>query len=165
MKKLKTILIIFIILISCSKNSKPDHVKQANKILTLTSKELEKKFNLHLIITGGSMMDDIKILTLGFTSNKAVNIDQARKLIMSCALIFLDNINNSSEIRPYLHNYPSTEKNIQMELYFQTNGKALEPPYIAVVGLSNGEIVYYHKYKYLKEIYRESYEEALKKNR
>ncbi len=162
---MKIIPVLFFVLISClscSKNDKPEHVKQADKILEVTSKELEKKYNLSLSVVGGSMMKEIKILSLGFSSQETLDMNQARELIMSCAKIFLNNINTSTEIRPYLYNFPATEKNIEIEIYFQIHGVAVKAPKIAVVDLSHGKVVYNNKYERLEEIHRESYEEAMK---
>lgn len=164
--KLLIFSLVSIIIVGCMLDDSTKHTRAAHKFMNSTSKQLEKKFDLKLIGDGGSMMHDIKVIHLAFNSRENLEIDQARKLIMSCAKIFINNMNSSTKIRPYLHNYPATEKNIDLKIFFQIH-KKFPPPYVSVVSLHKGNVIYYYDNEegHLEEALREPYAEALKKIR
>jgi len=159
------ILITSLLLQGCIQESRPKDVKLAYKVMFETANELKEKFGLNLIGTGGQMMYDINVMHLSFTSSKNLEIDEARIFLLECCEIFIKNINNFSEIHPYLHNFPVTEKNVKLDIYFKVYGVTAEYPNVAIAGAHRGNIVYYYKKKNdeLEATLRETYLEALLK--
>lgn len=124
-------------------SSPPKYEKISNQIIAQSSKELSEKFNLTFIGDGASMMRDVEMLALSFNSNQPRNLENTRKLIVCCMKIFLENINTNQNIRPFLHNYPFTEKNIELRIFFQDEKENRPPPsLIANVTAQNGKIYY-----------------------
>jgi len=112
----------------------PEYEKISNKIVTEASKEIAQKYDLTFIGDGASMMDDVKMLALSFNCDQPRNIDDTRKLTVNCMKMFLGNINKNEAIRPFLHNYPFTEENIQIRIFFtDKHGNRPTPPLIANV--------------------------------
>lgn len=146
----------------------PKYVQLADQLQTEFTKQVYQEEHLPCWMIGGSMMNDIQVMSLGFESYQKVNIDQARKLYVKLTQKFMDKINNNTEIRPYLHTYPFTPDNAKIKLMFsdiQTN-KFVSKPYIASVMATRGK-VFYDVYeptnpKGLETIHSETYEEAFK---
>jgi len=159
------ILITSLLLQGCIHEPVPKHVQIANKIMGKVAKGLYEKHGLKLIVTGGSMMHEIKIIHLSFTSTKSLSIEEARKFILECSKIFLDYINNFPEIKLYLNNYPATEKNIELSIFFGINGIEPISPYVSFVSTSSSDIRYYIKKnnEETKRVLIETYQEALQK--
>lgn len=143
------------------------HINAAHKVMNSFNKKM-KKDKLHLFSSGGAMMDDIQQITLGYEAYKNLNVSDARILFIKKIEALLSEINSDLEIRPYLHDYPFTSRNIFFKISFcKDNGEFVDPPYIAYVSLINiKNRVYYSVYDQrtdmLKTVYEESYEEALK---
>jgi len=165
--KLKNLAILWLVLAgsllqsSCSSYESPRYVKIADSITDKTAKKIEKEKGLVLCGTGGGMMDNVKFMMMAFKYPKSVNVKEARDLLIYCAEAYLSDINNDPEIRPFLHNYPFTAKNIEIEIYF---------PDIADLNLLNVASVYKGGVAYkindpktqqLKRILEEPYETAL----
>ncbi len=144
----------------------PRYVKLAHKITEKTARELKAQKNLYLVGTGGQMMDDIQMMMMGFNFYKIVDIETARKLLVDSVQEYLAAINSSEEVRPYLHNYPFTAKNVEIVIYFYSpDGSRGPPDKIKIAATNHGEVVYYiddpEKHT-IKSMHEETYEEALK---
>ena len=111
-------------------------------------------------------MDDIKLMSMGFNYYKVIDIDEARRLLVYCAEEYLTAINGDEKVRPYLHNYPFTAKNIEIDIYFyKPNGSDVAPNEISIAGANEGRVTYsiddLEKHTLIR-IRRETYEEAFK---
>ncbi len=141
--------------------------KIADAITDKTANKLRNEKGLILVGTGGSMMDAVKMLMMGFDYFEAVDVKIARHLLINSIEEYLLEINNNEKIRPYLHNYPFTANNIEIEIYFRNpNGSKVALNQICIASARKGKIVYYiddpdrHT---LKAIFEETYEEATKR--
>lgn len=141
------------------------YVKIAHKITAQTAKKLEQEKGLILAGTGGGMMDDIKMMMMSFEYRKVVNLETARKLLVECVEEYASAINASEKVRPYLHNYPFTFENIEIEIIFRnSDGSKVSLDEINVASANEGRMSYYmddpEQYS-LKLLHEETYEEAL----
>jgi len=102
---------------------------------------------------------------MGFQFRKPVSLEMARKLLIDSIQEYLSEINSSEKIRPYLHNYPFTAQNIQIKIFFcNPDGSEVAPDQINVASAVEGKMFYYIDYSEkhtLKEIHKETYEEAV----
>ncbi|HNA61539.1 MAG TPA: hypothetical protein PKW79_00475 [Rhabdochlamydiaceae bacterium] len=137
-----------------------------DKITEKTAKKLKAEKNLYLVGTGGQMMHDIQMLAMSFDYYQLVDLNTARQLMVSTIKEYLLAVNNNTEIRPYLHKYPFTAKNLEIRVWVHEPNGA-NPPldkvyYFSAIG---GKLAYYLD---LPETYsrqaicEETYEEALK---
>jgi len=155
-------------MLSCSSftSQEPDYEKIADKITVKTAKKLEKEKGLIPVGTGGRMMNDIQMMMIGFNYYHVVDIDTARHLLVDSVEEYLSAINTSEEVRPYLHNYPFTAQNVEIDIYFYGPDRHKVPAgEIKIATANQGQLVYYIDYpeKYtIKDIYEETYEDALK---
>jgi hypothetical protein len=134
-----------------------------------TAKILSETRNLRFDGFGGSggMQGVVKMRAISLTSTDGpFNVKQARELVVYCAEVFLREINNSEEIRPYLYNYPFTAKNIEVAVFCHDKDDNSPPaPFIACASAYQGTINYkinVNEGYAFKTIHSEPYEEALK---
>ena len=144
----------------------PEYEKIADAITAKTAKKLEKEKGLLLIGTGGQMMNDIQMMMMGFNFYQEIDLKTARKLIVYVISEYLSQINNNKDVRPYLHEYPFTAKNVEIEIFiYHPNGSRLPQEKIYCISAINGSIYYYRRgqKQYTEEtLCEETYEEALK---
>ena len=146
-------------------NEEPDYEKIADNITHNTALKLRKEKDLIPIGSGGRMMDDIKKMMLAFHYYKQVDIPTARRLLVYCVDEYLSDINTNEEVRPYLHNYPFTTKNIEIELYFYKEDRRDVPLGQILAAVANeGRVSFYihNKEGRLTTIHEETYEEAVR---
>jgi hypothetical protein len=162
-----TLGILFLVILRYSSPKPPyqDDEKLVDAITAKTAQKLKDEKGLILVGTGGRMMDDIKMLMMGFDCSKEVDVEKARELLIYCVKEYLSEINSSKEIRPFLHNYPFTPKNVEIVIYFHNSDRSRVPSDKITVAASNdGEIIYYVydlEKRTLKTLCEESYERAL----
>lgn len=142
----------------------PYYIKLAHQITAQTAKKLEKSHKLVLVGTGGQMMHDIQMMMMGFNYYQVVDIPNARQLLVDAVESYLTAINSNEKVRPYLHTYPFTAKNIEISIYFyQPNGNSAPLGQLSIAAANEGKVTYFthdlnsHR---LKEIQEETYQEA-----
>ena len=110
------------------------------------------------------MMDDIKKMTMGFQYYGEKSVDEARELLVYSVECYLTAINENEEIRPYLHNYPFTSKNVEVDIYFRKiDGHTVPIGEINVASSNQGLVTYFidnPEGTALQEYHEESFEEA-----
>ena len=112
-------------------------------------------------------MHDVEKINLSLCTKKRLNVDEARQLFIPLIEKLLSKINTDTNIKPYLHNYPFTSKNLCISLRLEEkNGKKVERPYIADVRLMFGMVFYsvedLNDDMLFEHVHEETYEEALK---
>ncbi len=156
-------LLMFSFLMCFSGCQPRDYEKIANEITDVTAKTLLKEKKLYLLGTGGRMMDDIKMMAMSFNYYQEIDLKTARELLLYTVNQYLSNINNNEEVRPYLHEYPFTAKNIEIRIWIYTpDGRKLTPEKIGYIGAVEG-ILEYDNRSQEKPILEETYEEGMKK--
>jgi hypothetical protein len=167
------VLIIFILFVtvcfSCGRGSGCRYCDLADNLMNAYSKEVRKTKNLLLFGSGGSMTTDVRVLSPSYEYLGNMDLCQARFLYIETVEGLIRKVNNNEEIRPYLHNYPFTEKNIALAIGFiDKQENRVKEGYIALVFMLDNEngLIYYNIYnsetEMLETIYIEPYEEALK---
>lgn len=159
------VLFMFSFLFGCSSFSpSPDYEKIADKITEKTAKELKAQKNLYLVGTGGQMMDDIQMMAMSFDYYQEVDLKTARELIVHVINEYLSAINSNKEIRPYLHEYPFTAKNVEIRIWvFEPNGSNPPLDKIYYISAIDGSLAYYldlPETHSRQAICKEAYEEA-----
>lgn len=113
------------------------------------------------------MMDDIQMMSMSFFSYQELDLNTARELLIYATNEYLTAINSNVAVRPYLHNYPFTAKNIEVIIFFyKKNGVNVFPGKISIAAANEGKVEYYTNCpdsQVIKSIYEETYEEALQK--
>ena len=150
-----------------------DHATEGLRILSEYSNEMKEKYGLFTIGSGGALMEDIKELDLHFEGVKKLTIPEARKLYVTIIEDLINKVNNDKKARPYLHDYPFTQKNANIMIAFFkshpfTIQNRMNDGFITLIFISRGNICYNiydptkDEYKRLVTIHEEPYEEALK---
>ncbi|MFA6118866.1 MAG: hypothetical protein WCT85_05535 [Parachlamydiales bacterium] len=159
------ILILNLLLISCSKEERDMHKRNKieQKLLLKTTNQLESEKQLKFTGYGGSSDKGLTMLSLSFEADKNYDIQTGRKLIVYCAEKFLENINSDEKIRPYLKSYPFHSKDIQLFISINNKSKISDENHLESIILGKGSIDYliYDENHRLKTVREETYEEAL----
>ena len=144
----------------------PDYEQIADTITAKTAKKIKAEKNLIPIGTGGGMLGDIYMMAISFDYYQEVDFNTARQLLVYCVEEYLSAINSDEKVRPYLHNFPFTAKNIEIRIFFSTPDNDDVPlGSICVAASIKGRVDYDIKAPInlkLETIREETYEEALK---
>ena len=81
-----------------------------------TIQEIHRYYGLRLSASGGSSPCGIRKLNLGFEIQREPTVDEARRLLVACAEIYLKNINTSLNTRLFLIEYPFPIKRISLSI-------------------------------------------------
>ena len=144
-----------------------DYEVLADKVISQTARQLKKEKDLIPVGTMGQMMGDIQAIGLSFQYFHLVNLEEARELLVNAIQVFLRNINENKKIRPYLHNYPFTTKNIEITIWiYKPGGSDPEQGSIECITLRRNKLIYRltapSKFAPWPVLHEETYEEALK---
>ena len=73
------------------------------------------------------MMDDIQMMAMSFNYYEEVNLKTARELTIYVINEYLSAINSNKELRPYLHEYPFTAKNVEIRIFIYVQAVEITP--------------------------------------
>ena len=144
-----------------------DYSKTANKVTREVARKLKQEKGLHCAGKGGAMMSDIQEMALSFDLFQEVDLSEARELLVYATTEYLNAINQSREVRPYLHNYPFLPENVKIMIWIhKPDGHDVPIGSIDFMSSVNGRLIYkmttsIQPYSN-KKIHEETYEEALK---
>ena len=162
MKKIFLVALFLLVFSSCDLNHSEEHI--IDNICGEFIKDMKSK-GLTPFVTGGGLHKNFNI-TVGFNCFQKVDISDARKLGVECALAMLKKYNTNKKFREKTPYYPLKVKDISILLGFRDkDGKSVKSGYIASMGISEGKIYFAvddPKQKRLKIIHRETFEEALR---
>lgn len=96
-----------------------DYEKVSNQILNKCSKEVEKRYPITVMGTGGSGAHDIQTVHIKYQYDGEADIAEARKIYIGIAEVFIQAYKASKELRPYLHTYPFNEKHLSLYINFK----------------------------------------------
>ena len=96
-----------------------DYEEIADRITNRIARKMKSEKGLECIGTGGGMMSNIQRMALSFQYFHEVDLVEARRLLVCVANEYLNAINSCKEVRPYLHNYPFREENIQIKIWIK----------------------------------------------
>ncbi len=159
------VVILFISLCSCRREKQPEYIVLVDKMTVEFSANLFQEEGLYLSNYGGGLMDNIKMVSLGYHIKRHATVEEARELFIKYSQKLLQRINEDEKMRPFLNQYPFTEKDIRFRLSFvQKNNRPFTDGSVAHVSLVR-ENIYYDRYdgekKRFIEILKEPYQDAL----
>ena len=162
MKKILIVLLSLLALTSCDLNHSEEHVIGIVKSEFI--KDVKQK-GLTPFMTGGGLGKNFEI-AVGFECFQKVNISDARKLGVGCALAMLKKYNTNKKFREKTPYYPLKTKDIMILIGFRNeDGKSMKSSYVANMGISSGKVRYRYcdkKTGKLVKFHEETFEEALK---
>lgn len=168
MNKIKLFISIALAILMVASNlgSNCKYVKIAHRLTYKVASKLEREKGLQFVGRGGQMMDDIQMMAMSFDLYHEVDLKTARKLLIDTTREYLLAINNNEEVRPYLHQYPFTAKNIEIRIWiYNPDRSAVEFDKISYICALDGTLTYEVEKpgKHMSTvIHEEAYEDALK---
>lgn len=150
-------------------NAEPIYCSYADNIINPFIEAIEKKYkkyDCHAIGSGGGFLENVNLIDISFEMVKNCSVEEARLLVIEFTEDLLERINQDEKIRPYLKNYPFTEKEVTISISFsQKNGERVNSNYVALA-FNQGTSVTYAKFnkkeEKLEKICSELYETSLK---
>lgn len=135
------LVILLLFLSACHKS----HSDLADAQMSCYAKKAYQEKGIILEGSGGSMMNDIKEFAMSFKCSLHLTLAQTRVLMVQVVDEFLQQVNANEEIRPYLHSYPLTVKNVSLMIGFR-NHQNKRPPkkHIALAYTHKDKIYYSH---------------------
>ncbi len=158
---------LFLLLLLFASGCQPlsPETRESYRMMSSFAAVQKEKNQLELSGIGISIPDVIKGFSLDFDSHQRLDIPQARSLYLSCSQEFLDMINQSEFLRPYLHHYPFTIHDIRLGISFCDNQTLFfGPPYVAYVIALKGNIHYMTFDPETQRMAKEEYKEPYEKN-
>jgi hypothetical protein len=137
-----------------------------HEIMDDTFKVLQKKHKLSP--AGIGINGKFEYLELSFELFEILTQNQLREMLFDCSQVFLEKINSSEKVKPYLKNVPFTEKNIGIVFYISNrDNKDVKDPDFCCAAIDRGRFEYRtisdeNPYRYKNKI-NETYEEGLHK--
>lgn len=144
-----------------------DYVSMADKITVDVAEKLTKRYHMRVIGISGGMAGHVNTIGLHFQIHGPLTKEKLREILVNSVEVFLTSINADEKIRPFLKNYPFTEKEIKIAIFIvDESGIHVYDPDIAVAAAMRGKIWYFtedrsDKFEYKQEI-EENYQTALK---
>ncbi len=167
------IIVLTLFLVSCSGDGSNSYYRPSKKSILVDEissdvfKKLKKENDLYPIECGGRMMHQITLLHWGFCYHKEIDVNEARKLLLTASDQFLKAFNEDPRIRSYLATYPLTSKNIQVNIFLKNpDGSELGLDKLRVISMNEGVLDYMIRSSEtgrLTTIDKETYEEAAEK--
>lgn len=126
-----------------SQRNDPDYIKLADSVAKRYAFEFTSKQGLQLVGYGGAMMENVKEYDFSFQKLQRVDVNEARFQIVDCVVELLRRVNEARPLRPYLAEYPFTDKNLRFSImYIDRRGDFVGEGYISTVSMFDGNIYY-----------------------
>jgi hypothetical protein len=168
---MKAFFILFAIILGCPCENNcvcpGEKENLSNAIIQEVVNQLKNEYELIPCGTGGQSTDQIKTITLAFISNKSLNIEKGREVLITAVESLVNEINANEAIRPYLSNYPFDSKNIEIRIFIHDrNVTDFGPEKLYAISELQGVLQYQSRDPATKRpaiIYEETFEDALEK--
>ena len=100
-------------------SSEPEYIRYIDAISSRVADQIEKEFNIHCGVEGGSMPNNIALVRLGFTAQRRATLEEARIMHVRCTEMLIKAINADERIRPFLAEYPFPPSRIELSISFR----------------------------------------------
>ena len=99
--------------------------KEMDRVIMDFIRQSYKKYNIQCDGFGGKMVDGIDKIELSFVRQKKTLVAEARKMQVDLTQTFLDMINKSKTLAPYLKHRPFNEKYLNIRVLFKNGREGL----------------------------------------
>ena len=99
--------------------------KEIDRVMMDFIRQSYKKYNIQCDGFGGKMVDGIDKIELSFVRQKKTSVTEARKMQVDLTQTFLDMINKSKTLAPYLKHRPFNEKYLNIRVLFKNGREGL----------------------------------------
>lgn len=158
-----SLLLIPLCIFGWFKDNRSEAEKTFDEVLNQGIKFVEQKYKLKAIGSGGGMPDgSIHNFNITLEHKGILSIDDARFLLVNITNDFVQIVNKNPKIKPYLYNFPFTDKDISLMVIIKSvEGDDLIDPYLGSIGQCAGELWY----KTFKKINSNTYPRVFKEKR
>ncbi len=173
MNSIKIILIILLLgltVIGCDKGGEPNYIRMSDRIVNQYLKDMKDLYGLNCFGCGGGFLNKVNEIIISFKIQGPKNREELRELVIKITEDLLRRYNDNEKIRPYLKNYPFTDRNVRIgilltdEKGISFHNKGADKERLCAVYQFWGSICYQilnEEKPYLQDVFEETYEEAL----
>lgn len=130
-------------IIFTNRYSPPEYIAISDKIRVEVAKNLIKRHSMLVVGTRDGMIDCLNMVGLNFQIQGPLGKEILRSILIDSVEEFLKQINTDEKIRPFLKNFPFTEKEIEIVIFVKDkNDNELFDPDISVASAVNGKIYF-----------------------
>lgn len=115
----------------------PRHIVLSDQITSKFVKDMKKK-GFRQSMYGGSFINNIQSVHLCFETDRCLSVNECRQLGIEMVEDLLNRYNTNEEIRPYLNNYPFTEKNLEISIMLPQRKCGRPDLYLRWIEVQNG---------------------------
>ena len=138
-----------------------EYIFMAQQLTSDVAVKLKQRHNMVVVGVTAGLADAVNILGLEFQIRGPLSKEKLRSILVDCVEEFLISVNTNEQLRPFLKNYPFTEKEVEIVLYvLDATGRNVYHPEILVAVASHGIIWYATKDKNVKFGYKQDIEES-----
>ncbi len=143
-----------------------EDIKLVDELVANFENEIEKEFKIRAMGSGGSMPFDVESISVDFASMDSMNVEEARRLMVTLKERLAERINQNEKLRPYLRDYPlsTTWARIRLVFFSRNGDEYMDGGMCHVLDSPPGKISYIAKNpetKIRETVFEEPYEEAL----
>jgi hypothetical protein len=140
----------------------------ANQVRRKAASRLKEELKLRPCGTIGQMLHEIQILGLTFYCYQPVDILEGRKLLVKAIDTMLEEVNNESQIHPYLVRCPFKPRNVEIQIFlWNPDGREVSFGSLCILEAEGGMLRYLidvpEKANGITTVYQETYEEAIQR--
>ncbi len=138
-----------------------------NKLTLEFDRKMQSAYDCSIVgMGGGGDEDGMRLLSIHFSCSRKMTLNETRQMFICSIKDFLNAINSSEEVRPFLKTYPFTIKNLKIMITFlDKNYKKPQKPFIASVH-HNDNVIFFEQDSDLFDSYelisKELFEDAEK---
>lgn len=164
---MKQFLLLFLITACSFRYQEPPHIKHAVMLAAQATQLYGERNQLEQDSSGGGMCDGINRVACSFVGFRKIDVEEGRRLFVDGVESLCAAFNDDPVIRPYLHNYPFVQKNINLMLAFDDPicFRPFPAPYVSSI-FCEYDTIFYRSYSPQTEqydsLYEEPYEEAVR---
>lgn len=140
---MKYVSIVVLLLLTACMGHRSEHSKALQSVTRQYQKSLHHIYCVQLTNYGGSLMYDVKEVSLGYNVFIDHDIATGRKAAVDCIDLFIDMINADEKIQPYLHERPFPPRCFTLSLSPRNpDGSRYTGEGVSYISCYNGKISY-----------------------
>jgi hypothetical protein len=145
------------------------YLNEINQVKTEIIENIESAYKVRICVGGDKTIFGFGIngVTLVFTIERLITVEEARAILVGSMEMCLENINKNKVIRPYLEEYPFSERRINLLFFTQLPEKQQEQKHLFAFAIccdeNMKELVVLYKFEEngkMGERFTETFDEA-----
>ena len=145
-----------------------DYPERLEQLMSKHIELMKSKYKMRCYGTGYGVANDVNLVSLDYVSDEIFSHERARVLLVSCIEELRQLLNEDKFIRPHLHTYPYSTRNLHVTIEMQPDpNKGDNPNDVYTTYIMNNDYIVYEKFNFQTDqderLLVEPYKDVLKK--